>query len=288
MPSKSLDSETYKGIAEFVHSLTGLVLGPEKVALVTNRLQSRVDELGLPDYASYFQHVERDTSGKEVSNMVNALTTNTTSFFREPDQFVFMRDVMERWVEEGQRKFRIWSAASSTGEEPYSIAMVLNDVLDKTICSSAGHVNASDKEEEKWDIKILCTDIDSIALGISREGWYASRKLQDIRLPMPMRFFSQVRRAHGGSEMRIASSLQEYCVFARLNLMNTPYKMKGPFDLIFCRNVMIYFDNELRRRILGEMHRLLRDDGYLFVGSAEALVGILSGFRLVQSSIYEK
>lgn len=272
MNSERLDPETYGELAAFIHALTGMVLGPDKIHLVVNRLGSRIDHLGMSGYDQYLAYVRADESGEELSNMVNALTTNTTRFFREPDHFVFMRKVIQKWLREGQKRFRIWSAASSTGEEPYSIAMVLSEVFGG----------------QPTDTRILCTDIDSIALEACREGWFSAQKVADIPLALPMRFFTKVRRGSTGTEVMVDESLKELCSYCRMNLMDTPYRMKGPFDLIFCRNVMIYFDNELRRRVLNECSRLLREDGYLFVGGSEALVGMLSHFKSVQPSVYRK
>ena len=183
-----------------------------------------------------------------------------------------MTDVMRGWVSQGQRRFRVWCAAASTGEEPYTLAITAHEALGG----------------EAGDIKILATDISTRVLQHCKEGVYKADKVETVSPQILSRYFEPVRTESGTGHYRVTSALKSLLTFSRLNLSVTPFPMKGPMDLIFIRNVMIYFDNELRKRLLAEAHRLLRPDGFLIVGHSEGLTGLVSNFKLVRSSIYRK
>ena len=178
---------------------------------------------------------------------------------------------MESWLSAGQSRFRFWSAACSSGEEPYSIAMVLLDVL--------GAVSA--------DLKILATDISSRILEKSSAGIYSEEKIAAIPPTFRNRFLTKIP-CSGPASYEVGNALKKHIVFQRINLSKPPFPMRGPMDAIFCRNVMIYFDNSVRKNLLTDLYRLLKPGGYLFVGHAESLTGLLSGFKAVKPSVYVK
>ena len=174
---------------------------------------------------------------------------------------------MRAWLRNGQTRFRFWSAACSTGEEPYSLGMTLLDATTTT----------------PTDTRILATDISQRVLRRSSAGLYSDDNMKNVPEAFRKRYF-----LHEGSEWRVRPELRSLISFNSLNLLHQPFPMKGPFDAIFCRNVMIYFDRELRGRLITEFHRLLRPGGYLFVGHAESLLGSDKQFRLVRPTIYTK
>lgn len=263
-----IDTKTFRRISEIVYNKAGIVLGANKESLVSARVRKRLRALNLSSYEQYVDHVEQDDSGAELVELLNVISTNVTHFFRENRHFVVLRDLVRQWQAEGQDAFRIWCAASSTGEEPYSIAMTMAE------CLSMGA-----------DVRILATDISTKVLGLARAGLYEWKHIDKVSENLRRKYF---RREKDGAEerYRVDPALGRMLTFARLNLAHPPFPMKGPFDVIFCRNVMIYFDNEVRRRLLAESFRLLRPGGYLMVGHAESLSGMLSEFKSIEPSIY--
>ncbi|MBN2308070.1 MAG: methyltransferase domain-containing protein [Candidatus Hydrogenedentes bacterium] len=266
-----MEPRTFESFRKLVYERSGIALGDQKEALVSARVGKRIRALGLADPADYLAYVKADKSGQEVVQLIDAISTNVTSFFREPDHFDFLRQVMTQWAEEGQRRFRLWSAASSTGEEPYSIAMTLLESVDA----------------RTTDVKLLATDISTRVLEKCLVGQYDKEKMKTVIPSLLDRYFDRVP---GVAPPRYSAKrcLRDLIVFKRLNLSSHPFPMSGPLDVVFCRNVMIYFDNDLRNKLLAEVYRLLKPGGYLMVGHAESLTGIKSQFRTVRPSVYIK
>jgi chemotaxis protein methyltransferase CheR len=198
------------------------------------------------------------------------ISTNVTSFFREESHFEVLTQLAGRWKAEKRSRLRLWSAACSTGEEAYTMAMTVLESL------------------EGWpaDLKILATDLSTRALARARAGIYGSEKTACVPRELRNRYFEQAPK--NPSSLRAGLELRKSTTFARLNLVEVPFPMSGPLDVVFCRNVMIYFDAEVRRRLLAEIHRLLRPGGCLFVGHSESLTGLTSGFKAVVASVYVK
>ncbi len=267
---KILAPKTFRRFCDLVYAKAGIKLGSNKEALVAARVGKRMRKLGLTDFEDYCNLAEQDSSGAELVELLNAISTNVTHFFRESRHFELLGRFLREWENQGQTSFRIWCAASSTGEEPYSIAITVKDAL-----------------RDIRDVKILATDISTRVLERARDGLYAVRQVDKTPERMLKIHF---RREKVGVEVkyRVADELKTMITFARLNLAKPPFPMHGPFDVIFCRNVMIYFDNEVRRRLLADAYRLLKDGGYLMVGHAESLSGMLSDFKSVEPSVYIK
>ena len=266
-----LSPKMFLRFCDLVYEKAGIHLGPQKEALVAARMGKRMRALGLARYEDYYQFVKEDATGGELVEMLNAISTNVTYFFREERHFHLLEHLLKKWNQGGQDTFRIWSAAASTGQESYSIAMTARAALG----AGAG-------------IKILGTDISTRALDVGRAGCYERRHLEKVPDSYVRRFFRKERAEDGEEEYRIDDDLRRMVTFARLNLAEPPYPMKGPFDVVFCRNVMIYFDNRVRKALLDEIWRLLKPGGYLLVGHAESLSGMLSHFRSVEPSVYVK
>jgi chemotaxis protein methyltransferase CheR len=265
-----LKIEIFKQFADLIYKEAGIHLGEHKQALVSARLSKRMRFLSIKDFDDYYEYIQKDQSRKELSNLLDVISTNVTFFYREPDHFKFLATLVRQWEQERQTRFRIWSAACSTGEEPYTMGLILSETLP----------NVS-------DVKILATDISTSVLSTARKGEYDAKKLEKVSEKMIKKHFTLIRNKEK-KLYQISETIQKMIQFSWLNLSSPPYPMKGPLDVIFCRNVMIYFDNKVKERLLEDMYRLLKSGGYLIVGHAESLSGLLSGFKSVKPSVYIK
>ena len=254
-----------------VYGEAGISLSPAKDALVQARVGRRLRALGIGTYEEYLDHLEADTSGEEIVSLLDAVCTNVTSFFREPAHFEFTATAMQEWLAEGQTKFRMWSAACSTGEELYSLGMTVKE-------ASVGCTP---------DVKILATDLSTTALRSCMAGVYEERRMEGVPEEMRRRYFRRER--HGaGSCYHVRDDLRDMAVVRRLNLATPPFPMTGPLDIVMCRNVMIYFDDPVRKRLLADIHRLLKPGGYLMVGHAESLTGMVGALKHVAPGVYTR
>ena len=259
----------FRAIVEKVGAITGMNLQEGKEDLVKARLLKRLRLLGLDSFSAYLAHLERDRSGAELSNLVDVLTTNKTSFFREQEHFDFMKKkVLPGLAGHGAR---IWSSACSSGEEPYSIGMQLREEI---------------PDLARWDVKILATDISTKVLAKAAEGFYAMDSLDGVS-PQRLQAHFTGGVSAGRNGYRVKAELAALVKLARLNLMED-WPMQGPFDVIFCRNVMIYFNKETQERLVNRFCRLIKPGGHLLVGHSESLSGLKHPYRYVQPAVYEK
>jgi chemotaxis protein methyltransferase CheR len=266
-----VDKPVFDEFRRIVYDRCGISLGDKKEALVAARVGKRMRVLDIDSHEKYLHFLKEDETGEEIVHLIDAISTNVTSFFREGAHFEMVSKIFAGWRRAGQNKFRFWSAACSTGEEPYTLAMTLLD-------AAGGDVG---------DTKILATDISTKVLDKCKEATYTPQKCETVPPTMLDRYFDrQDNSAH--QVYSIKPNVKKMIVFTRINLSKPPFPMAGPMDAIFCRNVMIYFDNTVRKNLLAEMYRLLKPGGYLFVGHAESLTGMLSGFKIVQPSVYMK
>lgn len=255
---------------------TGIHLAETKQALLVGRLWKRVKELGLPDYAAYLDLVEAGGDGEERVRLVNAICTHETQFFREPRQFEHLeQEMIPRWrrqAEEGRRTkgIRVWSAASSSGEEPYSVAMSL-----------LAHLPRS----EGWSVEILATDLSTHILDRARTGIYPMMRAGSIPTPYLKRFMLKGRGEQAG-RFAVGAELREVVTFRQVNLHEGPFTSFGQFDLILCRNVLIYFTPEGRAGVLRSLTDQLAPGGRLFLGHAETLNGVTHSLRTVVPTVY--
>ncbi|MEW5800570.1 MAG: CheR family methyltransferase [bacterium] len=263
-----MDDRTYTKYATLIYAQSGIHLGETKKELVQARVAKRMNALGISDYQDYYEYVVRDQKKGELSFLLDAISTHVTSFFREGDHFDFISSIIKKWVEAGQRKFRFWSAGCSSGEEPYSLAITLLEALEG---------------ERFLDIKILATDISRQVLSTARQGIYDKQKLVDFPAQESKYF-----RPAGKDRVEVQDLIRKMVVFNHLNLQGEQYPFRGPLDAIFCRNVMIYFDDQGRRKVIDRFWNLLRTEGYLLVGHSESLLGMTAGLRYVRPSIYQK
>ena len=264
--SSDLDEATFATIRRLVHEQSGIYLKPEKHTLVATRLSKRIRELGLPSYRAYLELLGNDPDGAELTILLDSISTNVTSFFRESDHFDVVRMALGGWKAAGQKRFRFWSAASSSGEEPYSLALTL---LDAGI--------------EGLDVKILGTDISTRILRRAMAARYSKKVVEPVPALLRSRYFMTE-----GDDYVVMPKVRDMVVYRHMNLSSLPTPLKGPLDMIFCRNVMIYFEDGLRRRLVEEFSRLLRPGGYLIVGHSESLAGMQADLETVRPSVYRK
>jgi len=268
-----LGDREFNFIRHVISENAGIVLGPNKHQLVQGRLARRLRELGLPSYEAYCDHV-RDSGPEELVGLINALTTNVTAFFRENHHFEAMASYMlPEALQRNQlsRRVRIWSAGCSTGEEPYCLAMVAADCVPAAV---------------RWDVKILATDIDSDVVNFAQRGVYDMDKLAAVSPERLRRAFRKGVGANAG-QAKVQSELASLVSFRTLNLMQ-PWPMTGLFDIIFCRNVMIYFDQPTREKLVSRFAAQLTPGGYLCLGHSESIHAGTAPFKLVGKTIYRK
>lgn len=264
--------EDFLYIVEMVHKITGIKLASHKRNMVYGRISRRLRELHINSFHEYCNFVETDKSGEELVNFVNAITTNLTGFFRESHHFDHLKEHLQAKAKNttGSRKLRIWSSASSSGQEPYSIAMTLSDAISNL---------------KQWDAKILATDIDTNMIETCQRGVYAPESAEKIPENYRKRFTQQEKRGEGDYSM--GDDIRKLISFKPLNLLHD-WPMKGPFDIIFCRNVVIYFDKETQIKLFDRMADLLAPDGVIYIGHSESLFNVSKRFELIAQTTYRK
>jgi len=265
--------EDFSHVREIVFQHAGISLTEAKCDLVYNRLSKRLRLLKLQTFKEYFQYVE-EVGEEEFVNLINAITTNLTSFFRENHHFEYLsKTVFPELLEKNRdsKRIRIWSAGCSTGEEPYSLAMIVREGVP---------LNAG------WDVKILATDLDSNVVATRKEGVYGSERIDDLPADRIKKYFLNGTDTQQG-KVRVSQDLKELITFKQLNLMHD-WPMKGPFDIIFCRNVVIYFNKDTQRKLVGRYENMLSNKGYLFIGHSESLYKLTDRFELIGKTIYRK
>ena len=263
-----LTQAQFSRITGLLYEHAGIRMREGKEGLVRSRLAKRLRKLGLPDFDAYLSHVESEPSRAEFAEMIDALTTNKTSFLREVSHFDFLRDEVFPTL---TGPVRIWSAGCSSGEEPYTLSMLLQESFDKA---------------PSRDIRILATDISHRVLATAKAGAYPAEVMADVPSAWLQKYWT--RRPIAGRDMYEASpALKKLISFAKLNLMEK-WPMQGPFDAILCRNVMIYFDKGTQQRLVERYHALLKPGGHLFVGHSESLTGLTHRFRYVKPAVYVK
>src|SRR5258708_7141619 len=260
--------------AALAYERAGISLSDSKRNLVYGRLSRRLRALGLTSFGEYREYLEGGDGG-EIERFINSISTNHTKFFREAHHFTHLRSsVAETFAQQDQkravRRLRVWSAGCSTGEEPYTIALVLR----REIADMA-----------RQDVKILATDIDTDVLAKASRGEYAADALDNIPDPF-CRYFKPTDESDAATIM-VGQDVRSLITFRPLNLVET-WPMKGPFDAIFCRNVMIYFDGPTKSKLIDPFIRLIQPGGFLYIGHSESLLGSHAGLRLMGRTIYRR
>ncbi|TAL74996.1 MAG: chemotaxis protein CheR [Rhodanobacter sp.] len=271
-----LGDHEFAYLRDFVYQNLGIALSDQKRQLVQGRLARRLRQLHLPDYAAYCALLRADADS-ELGELASVISTNVTSFFREPHHYELLeKELLPQWLDCKRRdgdRLRIWSAGCSSGEEPYAIAMVLAEALET---AGAKHLDA----------KILATDLSPQVLETARNGVYAADRLGGISAERRHRWLLRGSGANEGY-VRVHPRLRELVTVQPLNLLHD-WPMKGLFDAIFCRNVVIYFDTPTKKRLFSRYAALLPAGGYLFLGHSESMHGINDDFELVGRTAYRK
>jgi len=277
-PHLSVNPALFQKFQTLIYAETGIWLGSSKTALLCGRLFRRLRALEITSLESYYECVSQPDQHEERARMIDAITTNETRFYREPRQFEFLvQRVFPRWQAGAQRglrprRVRIWSAGCSSGEEPYTVAMLLARTF---------------PVEEGWDVQLLATDISNHVLEKARKGIYPIARAAELPDDLLQSFMLRGIAERQG-EMKVRVEIQQMVDFRRLNLDQESELLEGPFDAILCRNVLIYFDTASKRRVVANLVQHLMADGYLFVGHAENLNSVSSQIRSLEPTIYVK
>jgi chemotaxis protein methyltransferase CheR len=267
--SLKLSSQQFDKISRLVYQVSGIDLHEGKEELVKARLIKRLRHLKIFGFDRYLKYLANDKSGSEIRAMVDVLTTNKTNFFRESEHLDYLKKEIIPGIE--KEHIRIWSAGCSSGEEPYSIAIIL--------CEAIPDIGKS-------DIKILATDISDRMMERARLGLYDEETLKGMSLQLRHKYFEHAE-ARDSHRYRVLPQLQSIVRFAKLNLMEE-WPMRGLFDVIFCRNVMIYFDKQTQEKLVKRFWSQLREGGYLMVGHSESLTFLAHDYRYIKPAVYQK
>ena len=265
----ALQDRDFHKLVKIVMDTAGIVLSEKKRAFIHGRLGRRLRVLGLSDFSEYCDLLDTRAGDDERLNLINAITTNHTSFFRESHHFDYLTKLILPTIvgaNGASKRLRIWSAGCSTGEEPYTIAMTLR-----------GHQPLAG-----WNVKILATDLDTNVISHAAEGVYDAERVESIPETYRKRYLTS---QDGRAVMR--DELCDLITFKHLNLLGE-WPMSGPFDIIFCRNVVIYFDKQTQRKLFDRYAEILRPDGWLFIGHSESLLNVTDRFDLVGRTVYRR
>ena len=264
-----LSDRQFEKVSNIVYRECGITLKCGKEALVRARLTKRLRALKMEKFSEYFRYLESDSGREELGLMIDVMTTNKTSFFRERAHFDFLGETVLPTL--SGRRLRFWSAACSSGEEPFSLAMFLLEMM-----PGLG----------SQDVKILATDISPTILEKAGRATYEEGMLLGLPSTFIRKYFVKVGNRNSRT-YQVSGDVRKMVKIARLNLLD-PWPMKGPFTVIFCRNVMIYFDRQTQQRLVNRFWEILEPGGYLFVGHSEGMSGIKHKFRYVQPATYVK
>jgi len=267
-----ISNEEFTVFSKYVEINYGIKLSPEKKTMVSGRLQTLISSLGLNSLSEYLKYVNSDVTGEAVTSLVNKITTNHTYFMREPEHFYYFRDHVLPNLKETikDRDLRIWCAASSSGEEPYTLAMIVDEFFGE--------------EKKHWNTKLLATDISTRVLDIAKEGIYTQEGIKPMPRMWQLKYFSKT----SPTNVKVNRSLKEEVVYRKFNLMDDRYPFRKQFQVVFLRNVMIYFDENTKETLLKKIYDLLVPGGYLFIGHSESINRDKICFKYIKPSVYMK
>jgi chemotaxis protein methyltransferase CheR len=273
-----IDEKQFRKLCDLVYQHCGINLHDGKQELVRARVARQLRAKGLSSASDYLNSVMSDPQGEDFADLIDALSTNLTSFFREPTHFAFLTNtllpkIMDRQRRQRNNRIRAWSAASSTGEEPYTLAITMLESL---------------QGKGAWDARILATDISRNVLKTAIQGKYDFNRVKTIPEALRSKYFSPLANEPGQDghpRSQVSREVRSMVTFNYLNLIDQ-WPFTGPFDFIFCRNVMIYFDKQTQEKLVNRFWHCLESGGVLFTGHSESLTGISHKFQYVQPTIY--
>ena len=274
---RDLTAEEYELFRRLVYDKSGINLGGQKQQLVRARLGKRLRQGGFPSYRAYYEFVERDPTGEELAALLDSISTNTTHLFREMRHFDLLHQIVSRWAaDKAWRRendtLRIWSAGCSSGEEPYSIAMTVHDAL----AATSGPA-----------VKILASDLSTKVLAVAQQGVFDAHRVGTVPPQYKRRYLHQLR-GDGQPMLQVTPEIQQMITFTRFNLMRPQYPFRHGFHVIFCRNVMIYFDRPTQEALVHKYTEHMRSGGYLMIGHSESLNAVQHSLAYVEPTVYQK
>lgn len=270
-----LSDKEYELISRLVYDKFGINLGEQKRALIVGRLNKVLHQNGFATFEEYYNHLIKEQTGEALKTLVDRISTNHTFFWRENDHFDYLvKTVLPELSGDSKnqknRSMKIWCSGCSSGEEPYTLAMLLFEYYGYSISS--------------WDTGILATDISSQALDKAIKGIYLEENVSKLPVHLRNAYFKNI----GNGQLEIVPQLKSMIMYRRLNLIAESYPFKNKFNIIFCRNVMIYFDKPTREALLARYSRYMVDGGYLFIGHSESLGRVAHDFDYVKPAVYRK
>ena len=267
-----IKEKEFKRFTEYIHKNYGIHLKGEKLSLVAGRLQNVFTGSDFKNFSEYYDHVVSDKTGNAAAMLIERITTNHTFFMREIKHFDYFKNVVLPYLANTvkDRDLRIWSAGCSSGEEPYTLAMVIDEFL------------RTDKLG--WDARILATDISNKVLDMGRKGVYKNEALGTL----PKHWRSLYFKKYNDENSIICDKIKKEVIFRKLNLMESFFPFKKKFHVIFCRNVMIYFDSKTRKRLVNKFYNHTLYGGYLFIGHSESINGEGSDYKYIMPAVYRK
>jgi chemotaxis protein methyltransferase CheR len=268
-----IDDKEFKKISEIVYSRFGINLTEKKKALVRGRLNKLIHSLDFETFSQYYDYVSEDKTGERLLDMVDKISTNHSYFFRESDHFDYLTEnvlpqICENVKNRQDKKIRIWCAGCANGQEAYTLAMVLSEFF-------SGNPG-------QWNPAILATDISISSLENAVNGYYTDEGLAGIPEKLRKKYFQMNKDGSGTAK----KELKDLILFKRLNFMNATFPFKNKFDIIFCRNVMIYFDSETKETLVGKFHKYMLNQSWLFIGHSESLGRSNLNFKYIKPSTY--
>lgn len=268
----AINEREFRQFADYIKANYGIHFKNEKMALVAGRLNHMLSSMNMNSLTEYMAYVTSDKTGKAAAAMLDKLTTNYTYFMREPAHFDFFRDkvlpYLTRTVKD--KDLRIWSAACSTGEEPYTLAMIIDEYFGL--------------EKAAWDTRILATDISSAALSVGRAGIYAKEKVAGLPVKWQQKYFKE----YDAGNCIISEKIRNEVIFSNLNLVDAVFPFRKKMHVIFLRNVMIYFDNDTKERLVQRLYDITEPGGFLFIGHSEGLNRETARFKYIMPAVYRK
>ncbi len=268
----TITKKEFDQLSTYIKTNYGIYLKPEKETLVIGRLQNELLQKGFKNFTEYYDYVVKDTTGAAVSTLLDKITTNHTFFMREADHFAYFKEVVLPYLSAAvtDRDLRIWCAGCSSGEEPYTLAMILDEYFGR--------------DKIYWDTKILATDISNKVLEEAKRGVYRNKELETL----PAKWRSNYTIKQDSENSVFTEKLRNEVIFGKFNLMEPVFPFRKKFHTIFCRNVMIYFDEKTKNELVNKYYDFMEPGGYLFIGHSESLNREATRFRYVQPAIYRK
>lgn len=271
----AISDHEFAGLRDLIHQRFGINLTEQKRSLLVGRLQKLMRTLGFNSFSQYIEYLTQDKSEQGLSELVDLISTNHTYFNREKDHFDYFSEtafpaIVENLKRQNRRDLRIWCAGSSTGEEPYTLMMLMMEHLGS--------------DYKNWDAGLLATDISDRALTAARAGVYPRDRVEQLPANLRNKYFTPADQGH----LAVKEQVKKEVTYRRFNLMNTQFPFKKPFQIIFCRNVMIYFDQPTRDALVARFHKFIEPGGYLFIGHSETLGRTQTLFRYLEPALYQK